>query len=401
MKKLKWVRYFLKEVRTSIKKELAITILISLCIVCSCIFMFFYFGYIRHMQQKKIDSEFGENCFYVYFYDPGWPLERKLEIVRENKVKKGDLVEWLLGLDEKILADVEVTLECKFEEDVVDDAAIDNSCLSFATEFIIRNGMILPPRIEETLKSKNFLIKGRYFVDDDYLNGEYVCISPAYESANFEEEYEYLKDRYVPDENGDYTIDGKKYTSIGVLDSFSAIPDVPVTTIRDDIFVKNITFVFEHPVTRYEYEKIAGDLYARYGEQAMVSPMDIKTVDGKRFDITIFMMLVVVSVFSMIIVSFLFEYMIVGRKECIRTFKLCGMDRKYISYIYICKGMFMAAIACVISAVLYHYTILPVLEKKFEYLRNAAGISVYMMMGSIFMVISYLFFKLTVIRRSN
>ena len=395
------VKYTFLEILRSIRKEPLIIILMVLCIICSNILLLFYFGYVHHAEQKKLDGESGEKEFYVYFYDPSWPLEDKQRIVKENKVKKGELIEWVLGLDEKILEDVEITLECKLEDDVVADLAIDNSSLSLATEFIVRKGRILPPDNEESLKSKNFLTEGRYFTDDDYLNEELVCLPPAFPSGNFRGEYEYLEDRYTQKPDGSYLIDGKKYMPVGVLESFTAIPDVPVTTIRDDVFVKNITFVFGHVVTRYEYETIANELIERYGEQAMVSELDIKTADSKSFDSMIYMMIAAVSVIASILVAFLYDYMITRCIECIRVFGLCGMTGRQISGILVNEAVILSGTACVAGGLLYHFLIMPLLRTKFEYIGKSAVLSVYLVIDMLFLTVCYIFTKIDILRRYN
>ncbi len=393
------IKYIFLEILKSFGKEPVVIILVMLCIICSNAFMLFYFGYVHHVEQKKMDGESGEKEFYVYFYDPTWSLEKKQITVKENKVKKGELVEWVLGLDERILEDVEITLECKLEDDVVADLAIDNSSLSLATEFIVRNGCVLPPDNEESLKSKNLLIEGRYFTDNDYINSELVCLPPAFSSGNFKGEYEYLKDRYSSKADGSYMIDGKKYMPIGVLESFTAIPDVPVTTIRDDVFVKNITFVFGHVVTRYEYETIADGLIDRYGEQAMVSSLDIQTADSKSFDSMIYMMIAAVSIIASIIVVFLYDYMISRRIESIRVFGLCGMTGRQISSILVSGAMMLSGTACIAGGFLYHYLIMPLLRRKFEYIGNSAALSVYLVIDMLFLLVCYIFTKADILRR--
>ena len=394
-------RYVIREIINSFIIEPVFSVLMVTCILCSSIFASFYFGYVHHAEQKKADSKFGEKCFYVYFYDPSWPLDKKKQLVMSNIVKKGDLLEWLLNLDTKILNDLEVTLECKLNDDVVEDVAIDNSSLSLATEFIIKDGLILPPRIEETLRSKNFLVEGRYFTDDDYLNRNAVCLPPAVYSGNFTGEYEYLRERYTAKADGSYIIDGVKYIPVGVLESFSAIPDVPVTTIRDDVFIKNITFDFDHPVTRYEYETISNDLKQQYGELAMLSPLEIKTYDSKSFDLMIIMMFITASVVTSIIISILYDYMITRRTECFRAFRLCGMTRQQISAILVSKAVILLSVVFITGELLYHYVLLPVLEKEFEYLRNSSVISVYIFIYALFMTVSYIFIKTAVLRRCD
>lgn len=394
-----FIKYIIKEIINSVKTLPVVTMLMILCMVSSCVFMFFYFGYIHHMEQKKIDGESGENEFYVYFCDPLWPIEKKLEVVKENAVKKGELIELLMGLDERILDGMEVTLECKLISDVVDDAAIDNSTLSLATEFIIKDGKILPPRIEEILKKKNFLTEGRYFNDKDYIEGRHVCLPPVMESGNLRGEYEYLKDRYAMREDGSYIIDGKKYTPIGKLESFSTIPDIPVTTIRDDVFVKNISFLFDHIVTRYEYETISNDLRRRYGEQALVSTVEIKTADSKAFDRMVYLVFTALSMITAVITSFLYKYISDRRVNCIRVYGLCGMTLKDISFILGGKAMTMSLFSSIIGVLLYHNLLLPILMKSFEYLCDSAVMGVYITIIIIFMAVSYVFIKVSVLRR--
>lgn len=400
MRRLFLARYIKKEIINTFRREPVVLILIFLSIACSSIMISFYSGYTRHMEQKKIDGESGQDSFYVYFYDPLWPVEKKLEIVRKSKVNKGSLMNWLTHLDKRILEDVEITMECKLESDVVEDPAIDNSTLSLATEFIIKDGCIFPPRIEESLKRKNYLKEGRYFNDDDYLNASLVCLPPANESGNLKGIYGYLKSKYALKDDGSYVIDGKRYEPIGVLESFTTIPDVPVTTIRDDLFVKNITFEFTHVLTRYEYETIANDLKEMYGEQAMISPVEIKTIESKNFDTMIYMMILTVSTLSSVVVSFLYDHIISKRINCLQIYRLCGMRTGQIYKVLLGEGMCIAVSSCVMGNILYHFTIMPYLAKKFEYLSDSSSLSVYIIIDCIFVIVSYIFLKISILRRS-
>ncbi len=395
------IRYVIQELRAFMRKEPIMMILYILCVMSSCIIIIFFFGFVHHMEQKQLDGENGERNLVVLFYRFRRPLDQKLEFVKSKAVTKGDLVDLLMNIDESIWDDcINIELSCKYEDDVVEQPDTDFLTLSAVIDFLIKDGkMIVPPVMEKRLKGKGMLKEGRYFTQEEYDKKSLVCIAHPENigSVNLRGEYSAWWDKYIlSTDRGTYIVDGKEFECIGFFSQLY-IPLIPATVMRDDVFVMEMLIEFDHVITRHVYETVSNELKARYGDLAIIEDIEPKQADFHRFNSTITKMMLLVMGLSLIIISVLYSYMISRRESCFRVYRMCGMSNEQVRDIILDEATVISVFAVVLGILLYHLILLPGLEKSFEYLRNSAGISIYAMIGILFISISR-FYLCVVIR---
>lgn len=353
------------------------------------------------MEQKKIDEESGENLIIVYFYDCWASLENKMETVQANQVQKGDLINTILSMDEEILADCScIELSAKYADDVVEDPSTDSLSLAAIIDFAVRNGeLVIPLDFENSIRENGILKDGRYFSQEEFDQGRYVCIAPMedVEDVNLSGEYVSWREKYSPTNRGTYIIDGKEYECIGHFLSFASIPIVPVTALDDHTFIMEMAFEFEHAISRSTYEAVSEALTSRYGENARVRELEIRQANFQRFNDTILIMMSIVMALSIIILSLLYSYVVCRREDCLRVYRLCGMTNDQVVSVVLNEAMIIILTALFAGGVIYHFLILPWMGQYFEYLKNSAYLSVYITIGILFIAISYFVLK-TVIK---
>ena len=389
------LKYVIQELKAFASKELIMMILCVLCVMSSCILIVFFFGFVHHMQQKELDGDSGERNLVVSFYRFRQPIDQKLEFVKSKKIRKGDLIDLLMNIDERIWDDcINIELSCKYEDDVVEQPDTDFLTLSAVIDFMIKDGkIIVSPVMEKRLKEKGLLKEGRYFTQEEYDQKSKVCIAHPENigSVNLKGEYSAWWDKYIlPTDRGTYIEDGKEFECIGYITGLY-IPLIPATVMSDDVFVMELLIEFDHVITRHEYETITNELKSRYGDLAMIRDIEIKQAEFHRFNKTITVMMLLVMGISMIIISVVYSYVISRRESCFRVYRMCGMSNKQVCNIILDEALVIIVSAVVAGIALYHLILLPCLEKSFEYLRNSAVISVYALIGGLFIFVSRLY----------
>ena len=63
------IKYFFQNLKSFFTTEPAVFVLTVLSIYCASIMLFFSFGFYHHLEQKKLDGEYGEKVYWVNFYD--------------------------------------------------------------------------------------------------------------------------------------------------------------------------------------------------------------------------------------------------------------------------------------------------------------------------------------------
>lgn len=393
------IKYTVKNIIQFAKQEPIVFLLMFVCILLSSIMVIFSFGFYHHIEQKRLDDEYGENYFTIAFYSQEWSIEKKKEMVSNAVVNKKDLLDLLCNMDEKIIKpDVSISFEAKYLEDVYEDQPIDNSGLCSGTNFsIINHKPVISCKAEQWRNSPN-LKMGRYFEPKEYEEGEQVCIGNYWiydgipnNPEHFDEYYHELKPwavSYMPTPNGTCMIHGKEYKVIGNYETFTEIPEIPVTAMADEAYITRVSFYFNQPVTSRIYNRISSAIKERYGSLAEIMPLNLREVNAERFYNTLLYLCLIMVVLSSVVTSFLYQYILLRRERTFKIFRFLGMTLKQISATcflecsIITVGMYISAVA------LFQRILLPVLEKTFEYLPLSYSIRTYSVLGIIYTGIS-------------
>lgn len=370
------MKYILINLKSFIRNETAIFLLVLLCIFSSVVIINFSFGFYHHLEQKKLDSEVNSKEMSIDFHDP-----------TRDTVTKGSLLELLYQLDSDVLDNCIITFEGRFAEDKTEDAAIDNSHLVEDMPFCMEDGTITVAPLEERWKENAILVDGSYFTAEQVENGEMVCIADTEKEWAREEEAAWAA-KYSANPDGTYTVNGKEYACIGHADLFTCVPMVPVTTVADDCYVQRVIFEYSKVMTRNAYTKITGCIREAYGDLADIPELDIQEVDSLKFYNTLLVLCVLLIVMSGIVLSMLYEYVLLQRRRQLTVYRLCGLTRGKAKRLYFMECLCISVIIYMLAVLFFHLVMLPYLGSMFEYIEASCTPYSYTLLGVMYIGIS-------------
>ena len=383
------IKYVFQNLKSFFTTEPAVFVLTVLSIYCASIMLFFSFGFYHHLEQKKLDGEYGEKVYWVNFYDRyQWTYEKKRETALNSKVRKGVLMEMLFSLESVINNCDYIGFDVVYPEDVDVEERLD---MFGNTSFCIEDGQVV---MSPEMKGMTMKI-GRYFTEEEYRNGELVCTgdwwiedgipnNPDRIEAHYKLDNPWLEP-YMPSVDGTYQIGGKTYVCIGNKEQgINVHPEVPVTTISDDVFVKGMSMIFTSPITRKQYEIISQALTDRFGSEAMIHPLDIREANSEKFYNTLIILCVFMTVLSAIVTLFLYQYILLKRQHSFTVFRMFGMTQKEIQRICFGECMFLTVVCFFIGLTTYQFLLMPFLSRYFEYIVLSYNIRTYTLLSMIY-----------------
>lgn len=374
------MKYIRKNLKNFLKNETIIFCLVFLCILSSAIIINFSFGFYHHLEQKKLDETVDANYVLVDFYD--------------RRVTKGELMKVLTGFSEELLSKINLTPAVVWPEDLKEpDGAIDSWTNWFSLSFRYDNGEIkIDKDFEKNMKNAGNLIKGRYFTQEEMDNKELVCVMED-EKVSWNGKGSYFANvKYHPDDNGKITIGGKKYTVIGQFKNYNPMPMVPVTTIEDNWYVAQLEIDIRNGknVTRSQYNEIKDYMEECFGDAATVEPLDLPEEDSEKFYNSLLLLCFVMVSLSGVVLSVLYEYVLLKRRKQITIYRICGMTRRKARGLYLGECILLSAGIYIVAVLLFQYGVLPHLKRSFEYIAASYTLSTYCRLGILYLMVTCL-----------
>lgn len=374
------MKYIRKNLKNFLKNETIIFCLVFLCILSSAIIINFSFGFYHHLEQKKLDETVDANYVLVDFYD--------------TRVTKGELMKVLPGFSEELLSKINLTPAVVWPEDLKEpDGAIDSWTNWFSLSFRYDNGEIkIDKDFEKNMKNAGNLIKGRYFTQEEMDNKELVCVMED-EKVSWNGKGSYFSNvKYHPDDNGKITIGGKKYTVIGQFKNYNPMPMVPVTTIEDNWYVAQLEIDIRNGknVTRSQYNEIKDYMEECFGDAATVEPLDLPEEDSEKFYNSLLLLCFVMVSLSGVVLSVLYEYVLLKRRKQITIYRICGMTRRKARGLYLGECILLSAGIYIVAVLLFQYGVLPHLKRSFEYIAASYTLATYCRLGILYLMVTCL-----------
>ncbi|MCM1128245.1 MAG: hypothetical protein NC429_17475 [Lachnospiraceae bacterium] len=384
------MKYIAINIKSFIKNETAIFALVILCILSSAVIINFVFGFYHHLQEKKLEGEMDSKSFGIYFYDETRTI-----------VTKGSLMETLLSLDDGIYEDCTIRLDGRFLGEESQYPGIDNGLLIAHMFFGIQDGKATVAPAGETMREGNVLVDGDYFTAEQIENGELVCLAlregTRFSGSNGEQEK--WSEKYSPNADGTYTVNGKNYTCIGHIDWISVVPWVPVTTVADDCYIKQAWFSYKKTVPRRAYKEITNIVKNKYGDLAEVEALDFQEVDSVKFYNTLLVLCILLISMSGLTLSVLYQYVLLQRRKQLTIYRMCGLTNKKAKLLYFVECLFISTVIYLLAVVLFHFAILPYLCRFFEYIAASYTLYSYTVLGLLYVGISSLILYLMIQRQ--
>ena len=380
------MKYIFINIKNFIKRETVVFCLVVLCILCSVIIINFSFGFYHHLEQKKLDSDSGMKELTINFQD-----------AKRTTVTKGSLIEALCQLDNSVLENCIISFEGRFAEDKTENPAIDNTMLVEFMPFSIQDGMVTVAPLEQEWKETSTIVDGSYFTAAQVENAELVCLAPIV--GEYEGEEATWAKRYSAIQNGKYMIHGKEYTCIGHVDWYSIIPMVPVTTVEDSCYIQRVSFTYKNILKRKDYMEISELMREIYGDMADIPVLDIQEVDSLRFYDTLLILCIILIGMSGIVLSLLYEYILLRRKRQLTIYRICGITRGQAKILYFMECLFPSVVLYLIAILFFHFVLLPYFSDIFEYITTSYSLFSYGMLGIMYISITSIILYIMICRQ--
>ena len=375
-------RYFMKYIRKNLKNflknETIIFFLVFLCILSSAIIINFSFGFYHHLEQKKLDETINAKFLEIKF--------------SKVVIKKGEFMNFLSEFSDNIKDHCYLSPVIVFPEDLEEpDGSMDSWLNYFILPFRYNNERIMISKeFRDNMKQNGNLIKGRYFTQEEMDNKELVCVMED-EKSSWEGEGSYFPNvKYHPDDNGKITIGGKKYTVIGQFKDYNPLPMVPITTIDDDCLVAMLDMDFDKNITRSQYQEIKDHFFEIYGDKVEIPALDLPEEDSEKFYNSLLLLCFVMVSLSGVVLSVLYEYVLLKRRKQITIYRICGMTRRKARGLYLGECILLSAGIYIVAVLLFQYGVLPHLKRAVEYIAASYTLSTYCRLGILYLMVTCL-----------
>lgn len=359
------MKYVIKNLKISIKEEKTIFFLMIICVITSAFIINFSYGLYQNYNIIKNEAESG-------LYE----IRIQMNNTEDNYASSGEIKETLFSFSESLNDAIDMHYLSFESEDVRYDFFSD-----VEVRFRIDNGKILPCEIfRENLESQGILLSGRYFTDEQEMNGENVAlISDDRHNAVS------CAEKLMIDEDTIFFM-GKEYKIIGKTKIFKVL--VPFNTLDDDIPIKELIFNFSDVMTRSQYNEIKEKIQKNFGEIADIPELDIPEAESYYYYNTIIIIAVLIAVFAAINFAFLYKYILSKRIKSLAVFRICGCTRGKALRIFLSECMVITIPCFIFATLLYALLLLPFFSEYFEDMSDAYSIKIYIILFAAYVISS-------------
>lgn len=366
------MKYVIKNLKSFVRTEKMIFLLIILCVSSSAIIINFAFGLYQNYNIVKTDEESGLKSIGI-------------EIVKSDMVTKDILKECLFSISESTNNNIDMYYVSPIIEPFYSNQ--DLGWGSIHIRFTIKQNKIAPCTVfKENMERDGTIISGNYFSDIQESTGQNVVIV-----SNDSGDELSCTDSIVSRVEGDkqfVTIQGKEYEVIGIY-KMANTPLIPFNSLDDSTqFQEQIMIGFAKSITRSQYDEIRNSFQSYFGEAISIPELDIPETENYYLYNTIILISFFIALLAAINFAVLYKYILEKRKKSIVIFRICGCRRSKALGIFLSECMLITIPVFVISTSFYSTIILPILDKSFKYIKDAYNIEVYIIIFAIYIITS-------------
>ena len=126
------------------------------------------------------------------------------------------------------------------------------------------------------------------------------------------------------------------------------------------------------------------------GDRAVVEPANLPDDDAVYLYNTIIMVTIFITIVSAINFAILYRYILSSRKQSLMVYRICGMSFARVVLLYLGECVVLTVPAYVIGVLLFEHVILKKVSKYYDYMSNSYSSYVYMVLFSIYFILSLL-----------
>lgn len=394
------MKYIFKNLRSFAKEYTGIFAIVLICQLVSVLLMFFSFGVYQNFLNETNDALNG-NILNEGEYVGYKCFQAKNELPPDTEVYPAQLSKFYEEVVDVLGGKVEgILTEC--EHDISLNMEYSDGKLVFPYEFE-----------SNTRKYFNWDY-GRSFTDEEFLNGERVCLAP---SGCCEEYFDPDKNTYYDEETGkevlyDYpyqayklgdkwyvNIEGTEYECIAFFDAFDQYY-IPQRNMPDSIKLIQLPVVdLKYQLTTEENLKMQ-ELYNRYFPGMIEEFYELTLIDNEKiyYYNTNMWVSVLIAVVSAINLALIMNYILTRRRKTIAIFRINGCSANKARRIYVAEIMLILNIVFVVCLLLWIIFLLPLLGEIFEYIEDAFSFKVYGLIYICYILISYFFMNVITVK---
>lgn len=110
---------------------------------------------------------------------------------------------------------------------------------------------------------------------------------------------------------------------------------------------------------------------------------------------------VIISLIAALNIAILYRYILLKRKKDIAVFRICGCTRIKAALIYVGECLCLIIPFYILSALLYHYTLLPLFSDYYSYMAGAYSTLIYFVIFFIYLLLSLIILFIMIMKESG
>lgn len=394
------MKYLFKNIKSFIRDDAFIFIMILVTVILSSAMIHFSYAIFQNYEIKKEDvSEeqdfiliFGNYEFEKIYEDTYTSGQYKLADYDGETITVGTLKEFGDALDARVVDKIiGVSTSANYHN------------YNIPLDFSYYNYGIGPSEIAcSNIKSGLLGVTGRYFTEEEFVNGDKLALVFDYEHINIGQNP--ITGELLYDENH-IKLGDELFEIIGYQNTAPEAPLISVLALPDDTQIKNfIRIDFDDSVTLYDYRNVCNAAEQVFGSLAEVQPVILPDIDTLRLYNTIIVIAVIISAIAAINYAILYRYILRKRYRQISYMRLCGMSYLSTIGLYLGECLALSVPAYVLTAAGFAKWLMPRIADKYAYGFEYLNKNVYLALFGIYFGISLavlLFMLFTTIKKNR
>ncbi|RKI36454.1 ABC transporter permease [bacterium D16-51] len=393
------MKYIFKNIKSFARNYTKIFVLLVITIAASTLIIHLSYGMFREFEDRRELSRRGTNqvVFRIESSYAQKPIEDNGSLIvlgdldAQIYVKQG-------GLQDVTAADVK-----QFAREV--DAETADKLLNihtgilqgdyrFETDFLISDGEVVNSGDYGFDSLYNFSFGGntlntfeygRYFTDQEYAEGEQVCIMYGFQK-NLRGDY--LEENLL--EDGKVLIGGQEYQIIG-LQSGIGTGYIPITSVGgDSVLLDEIALRFRDNISLREINLLNDAAQKCFGSRVTSNYELEETEEGSYLYNTILLLVLAVSMVAAFNFCALYHYIVTMRRRTLKIFRVCGLSHRKSIWLYLGECSVLSAGTYLVTLFLFHFLLMPFLAGKMSIFDFHYKAEVYLVLFLVYFVSSFL-----------
>ena len=344
------MKYILKHIKSLICTQTLFFILLILSVFGSSVIMLFSFGVYHNFRMKTADFTDAERNLDFSFSEKDdnnepFPLGAVQEELR-------GCIEMLDGLG--ALQGTELIAVNYY------DPALKLK-VGVMSRFLVQNGIYtVYSELEKNLIQSGTCKSGRFYTPDEYARGDSVVLA-AESELNAE---------------GRMLLFGQEFEPVMILSPYT-FSDVPFPAVPGDASLLSMTVMYERPPAAQTVNTLMETVAQTFGDRVILPEFDAITQEQYYFYRTILVIALLIAAAAAVNLVILYHYIFLRRTKTMAVYMLCGCTKQRAVLLYFGEILLLTLPLFLLSALLFHFGIMPLFAHSMPYLAEAYSVKLY------------------------